>query len=42
MQAGFLHRTKQGRITSRDAWLHLGLAPPEIDEQLAFALDEPE
>jgi Holliday junction DNA helicase RuvB len=42
MQAGFLHRTKQGRIASRDAWLHLGLTPPETDAQLSFAYDEAE
>jgi Holliday junction DNA helicase RuvB len=42
MQAGFLHRTKQGRIASRDAWLHLGLTPPETDAQLSFACDETE
>ncbi|MDR2610725.1 MAG: Holliday junction branch migration DNA helicase RuvB [Clostridiales Family XIII bacterium] len=42
MQAGFLHRTKQGRMATRDAWLHLGLTPPETDEQLAFVYDESE
>ncbi|MDR1495378.1 MAG: Holliday junction branch migration DNA helicase RuvB [Clostridiales Family XIII bacterium] len=40
MQAGFLHRTKQGRIASRDAWLHLGMTPPEKPEsQLSFIGD---
>ncbi|MDR0424268.1 MAG: Holliday junction branch migration DNA helicase RuvB [Clostridiales Family XIII bacterium] len=39
MQAGFLHRTKQGRVASRDAWLHLGLTPPETDTQLSFEVD---
>jgi len=29
MQAGLLHRTSKGRIASRDAWLWLGIEPPE-------------
>ena len=29
IQAGFLHRTKQGRVASRDAWRWLGIDPPE-------------
>ncbi|MDR2486886.1 MAG: Holliday junction branch migration DNA helicase RuvB, partial [Clostridiales Family XIII bacterium] len=41
IQAGFLHRTKQGRVASRDAWLHLGLTPPEPqDLQITFMDDE--
>ncbi|MCL2493835.1 MAG: hypothetical protein FWF33_07340, partial [Clostridiales bacterium] len=32
LQAGFLHRTKQGRVASRDAWRWLGLEPPETAE----------
>ncbi|MDR2163465.1 MAG: Holliday junction branch migration DNA helicase RuvB [Clostridiales Family XIII bacterium] len=39
MQAGFLHRTKQGRMASRDAWSHLGLTPPERSVQLGFMVD---
>jgi Holliday junction DNA helicase, RuvB subunit len=31
MQVGLLHRTSKGRIASRDAWLWLGLEPPEAD-----------
>ena len=37
MQVGLLHRTSKGRIASRDAWLWLGLEPPETD---ASARDE--
>ena len=33
MQAGLLHRTQKGRVASRDAWLWLGLEPPEADEK---------
>jgi Holliday junction DNA helicase RuvB len=33
IQAGFLHRTKQGRVASRDAWLWLGIEPPELPSQ---------
>jgi Holliday junction DNA helicase RuvB len=37
MQAGFLHRTKQGRVASHDAWAHLGLKAPERREtQISF------
>jgi len=32
LQAGFLHRTKQGRVASRDAWRWLGLEPLETAE----------
>ncbi|MDR1043179.1 MAG: Holliday junction branch migration DNA helicase RuvB [Clostridiales Family XIII bacterium] len=40
MQAGFMHRTKQGRVASHDAWLHLGIAPPERAEaQISFIDD---
>ncbi|MDR1292534.1 MAG: Holliday junction branch migration DNA helicase RuvB [Clostridiales Family XIII bacterium] len=40
MQAGFLHRTKQGRVASHDAWIHLGLKPPERAEaQMSFIDD---
>jgi Holliday junction DNA helicase RuvB len=41
MQAGFLHRTKQGRVASRDAWTHLGMTPPpdKPEPQLSF-IDE--
>jgi Holliday junction DNA helicase RuvB len=43
MQAGFLHRTKQGRMASHDAWLHLGLTPPQTDDpQLTFITDDDE
>jgi len=41
MQAGFLHRTKQGRMASHDAWIHLGMTPPADDEtQLSFIRDD--
>jgi Holliday junction DNA helicase RuvB len=40
MQAGFLHRTKQGRMASQDAWVHLGLTPPAPDAQISFMRDE--
>jgi len=42
IQAGFLHRSKQGRIASREAWSHLGLKPPEEQPQLSFIDEEPE
>jgi len=29
LQAGLLHRTPKGRVASRDAWLWLGIEPPE-------------
>jgi len=29
LQAGLLHRTQKGRMASRDAWLWLGIEPPE-------------
>jgi len=29
LQAGLLHRTPKGRMASRDAWLWLGMEPPE-------------
>jgi len=29
LQAGLLHRTSKGRMASRDAWLWLGIEPPE-------------
>jgi len=29
LQAGLLHRTPKGRMASRDAWLWLGIEPPE-------------
>jgi holliday junction DNA helicase RuvB len=29
MQLGFLHRTPRGRIATKEAYLHLGLNPPE-------------
>ena len=29
MQAGLLHRTSKGRIASREAWLWLGIEPPD-------------
>ena len=32
MQAGLLHRTPKGRVASRDAWLWLGIEPPENSE----------
>ncbi|GAB1475419.1 Holliday junction branch migration DNA helicase RuvB [Bacillota bacterium] len=35
LQAGFLHRTQKGRMASREAYKHLGLACP-ADEQLSF------
>jgi Holliday junction DNA helicase RuvB len=41
IQAGFLHRSKQGRVASQDAYLHLGLTPPEATGQLSFTYDEP-
>ena len=40
IQAGFLHRTKQGRVASRDAWLHLGLTPPADSSQISFIEEE--
>ncbi|MDR0570974.1 MAG: Holliday junction branch migration DNA helicase RuvB [Clostridiales Family XIII bacterium] len=33
IQAGFLHRTQKGRVASREAYLHLGLAAPEASEE---------
>jgi len=29
LQSGLLHRTPKGRVASRDAWLWLGIEPPE-------------
>jgi Holliday junction DNA helicase RuvB len=45
MQVGFLHRTKQGRVASSDAYAHLGLEVPEatqakLSESLQITLDE--
>jgi Holliday junction DNA helicase RuvB len=40
IQAGFLHRTKQGRVASHDAYLHLGLTPPVQEAQLSFTYDD--
>jgi Holliday junction DNA helicase RuvB len=45
MQVGFLHRTKQGRVASSDAYAHLGLEVPEttqakLAESLQITLDE--
>lgn len=33
LQSGLLHRTSKGRMASTDAWLWLGLEPPETDKQ---------
>jgi Holliday junction DNA helicase RuvB len=35
MQAGFLHRSQKGRIVSPAAYLHLGLSPPQNENQTA-------
>lgn len=43
MQAGFLHRTRTGRMAAPEAWSHLGMAPPAADEgsgQLSFMENE--
>jgi Holliday junction DNA helicase RuvB len=45
MQVGFLHRTKQGRVASTDAYAHLGLEAPaatqtKLAEDLQITLDE--
>ena len=42
IQSGFLHRTKQGRVASSAAYLHLGLTPPETTNQLSFIVDDSE
>lgn len=35
IQAGFLHRTQKGRMASKEAYKHLGIANP-LDEQLSI------
>jgi Holliday junction DNA helicase RuvB len=41
IQSGFLHRTKQGRVASHDAWIHLGMTPPaDSDRQMTFIKDD--
>jgi Holliday junction DNA helicase RuvB len=46
MQVGLLHRTPKGRVASQDAWLWLGLEPPELPEASVVAqtslFDKPE
>ncbi|MDR1795950.1 MAG: Holliday junction branch migration DNA helicase RuvB [Clostridiales Family XIII bacterium] len=39
IQAGFLHRTKQGRVASRDAWVWLGLEPPAEPQQAQLEIE---
>ncbi|MDR0850883.1 MAG: Holliday junction branch migration DNA helicase RuvB [Clostridiales Family XIII bacterium] len=38
IQAGFLHRTKQGRIVTSKAYTHLGLAPPATAVSIQLSL----
>jgi Holliday junction DNA helicase RuvB len=38
VRAGLLARTPRGRVATRAAWEHLGLAPPQ---QAATLFDEP-
>lgn len=42
IQAGFLHRTKKGRVVSGEAYRHLGLEPKGKDAQIEFDLGESE
>ncbi len=36
LKIGFIQRTKRGRMASRDAFRHLGFAPPQADQQSLF------
>jgi len=36
LQAGLLHRTQKGRMASREAWLWLGIEPPEAAGQTSL------
>ena len=40
IQQGFLMRTPRGRMATRAAWLHFGLAPPVINSSVQDLFDE--
>ena len=40
IQSGLLYRTQKGRMVSDDAYHHLGLTPPEHEEEKQLSIDE--